>query len=324
MKLGDLGERKIIDNLFREFNISAEKDDCALVENGDEYLLLSTDIIRESTHIPKGATASQIGRFLANLNLSDIAAMAGKPTGMLVSYLVRPDTDESFFREIVSGISGALKDQNADLLGGDTKEGSELVISGTVLGHQKKELVRQRKHIAKGQIIGVTNNLGKSASGYVFYKSKYKKSLGIELMMNITPRIREAQIISEHGGKFMMDLSDGLFSSIHQMKSDYGTGFKIVEDELPADSHVKKASEISGRNATEIICQFGGDYELLFSIDNNNYKDFMDSMESEKVRVAFIGEAWEGNNIIYDGKRWSPIRETGYEHFSAKPHLGYA
>ncbi len=319
LRLKDIGERGIIKNIFSSFNISQEKDDCATLDMGDETLLLSTDILRESTHFPKGAKPRQMGKFAANINLSDIAAMAGQPIGMLVSYLLRPDMEETKFREIVGGINDALKLFDAEILGGDTKEGNETVISGTVLGKQEKSLVRRRSDIKNGQILGVTNNLGRAASGYLYQKFGYQKSRAIDMILDVTPRIREAQAISRHGGKFMMDLSDGLFSSIWQMKDDYGVGFRIVEDELPADRNVKKASELSGISETDIMAGFGGEYELLFTVDNDEYKSFADAMESENIQVNFIGDVWDGKNIIYNGKNWSDITNRGYEHFSRKP-----
>lgn len=322
MKLKDIGERKIIDNIFSSFNVKQEKDDCALIDVGDEYFMLSTDVIREGSHVPEGAKPRQIGKFAANVNLSDIAAMAGEPVGLLMSYLVNPEMEEDYFRELVGGVSEALKKQDTEMLGGDTKEGNELVLSGTAVGRQKKSLTRKRSQIKKGQVLGVTNKLGKAASGYVFYRSGYQKSRGVDLMLDITPRIKEAQIISEHGGKFMMDLSDGIYSSISQMQADYGVSFRLVEDELPKDRNVKKASDISGASETDIMCAFGGDYEILFTIDNEDYKDFASAMEAENIQVSFIGDVWDGDNIMNNGSHWSNITNRGYEHFSSRPKLG--
>lgn len=319
MKLSELGERNIIDEIFSALSTSQEKDDCAVIKNGRDFLLLSTDIIRESTHIPAGSDPELIGRFVANINLSDIAAMAGIPTGMLVSYLISPDADDTYLRKISESIDGELRKHGAEILGGDTKEGNELVISGAIIGHQSGKLIRRRSDIRKRQIIGVTNTLGRSAAGYVFYRTGYRKDLGIRMMLDVHARIREAQIMSEHGAKFMMDLSDGLFASMSQMKHDYGIGFKVVEDEIKLDRNVKKAAEISGKGSTEIGCSFGGDYELFFSIDNSSYRDFMAAMESEKISVSFLGEAWEGDNIMFNGKEWSRIADHGYEHFKRKP-----
>lgn len=319
LKLNQLGERNIIDEIFSALSISQEKDDCAVLRNGRDFLLLSTDIIRQSTHIPEGADPSLIGSFVANINLSDIAAMAGIPRGMLVSYLINPDSDDAYLRKIAESIDKELKKHGAEVLGGDTKEGDELVISGAIIGSQTGKLLRRRSDIRKHHIIGITNSLGRSAAGYIFNRSGYRKDLGTRMMLDVHARVREAQIMSEHGAKFMMDLSDGLFASMFQMKHDYGIGFKIVEDEIKFDRNVRKAAEISGLSSTEIACSFGGDYELFFSIENSSYRDFISAMESEKISVSFIGEAWNGDNIIFNGKEWSSVRNRGYEHFLGKP-----
>ncbi len=319
MRLRDIGERHIIDDIYRDFHIKQPKDDCAMIDAGKDFILVSTDIIRESTHIPRGARPEQIGSFVANINLSDIAAMAGIPTGMVISYLVNPESDESFLINIVRGVEKTLRGVGAEILGGDTKEGDELVISGTVIGRQNKSLVRKRGDLKPGHIIGITNDLGRCASGYIFYKNSYRTDLALNLILGVKARIREAQILSEHGAKFMTDLSDGLFSSIAQMKNDYGIGFRIVENELPSSNYVKKASDLSGVSRTDLMCSYGGDYELLFSIENKDFKDFYAAMENEKINVHFIGDAWDGDNIINNDEEWHLITEFGYEHFQPKP-----
>ncbi|MGC8609264.1 MAG: AIR synthase-related protein, partial [Thermoplasmata archaeon] len=172
------------------------------------------------------------------------------------------------------------------------------------------------------QMVGFTNSLGRAASGYIFYKSGYRSKMGIEMMLGVRPRIREAQIMSEYGAKFMMDLSDGLFASLSQMKHDYGTGFRIIRDEIKYDRNVQKASEISEADIYEIAAGYGGDYEILFSIDEKDYKNFEAAMETEHINVNFIGETWKGDNIIFDGESWSKIEEKGYEHFRPSPRIG--
>ncbi|HKJ96185.1 MAG TPA: AIR synthase related protein, partial [Thermoplasmataceae archaeon] len=97
MKLKDIGERRIIDRLMSMHSKQVPKDDCALIEDGEDYLLLSTDVITPLTHAPKGASPEQIGSFFANINLSDIAGMAGEPIGFMSAYSASPDTDIEFF-----------------------------------------------------------------------------------------------------------------------------------------------------------------------------------------------------------------------------------
>lgn len=322
MKLSELGERSIIREINSRFMKGQNLNDCALIDNGEDYLMISTDLASTYTNIPEGARPELIGEFAASINLSDIAAMAGIPIGMEVSLAVSPDTEENYLFEIMGGISRKLREFDSELLGGDTKEGPGIAITGTVLGRQKKNKLLLRSNLKKGQVLCVTGKLGKAASGYIYYKSGYNISKGIEYLLNVNPRIREAQIIAEHGGRFMTDLSDGLFSALHQIKENQGIGVKLVEDEIPVHRTVNKASEISGAKPVEIASGFGGDYELLFTIDNSKYSKFRDSMKSEGIQVSYIGETWEGDNIIFNGENWSPISSRGYEHFRKLPELG--
>lgn len=315
IRLKDLGEREIIERLRKKFKFTSPKDDCALVDDGDNYLMLSTDSINFKTHIPKGTRPELAGSYFVKSNISDIAAMAGIPLTFLSAYSLNPNTDYEFLERFESGMVRALKEYDCEFSGGDLKEGEGLTMTGIVLGRQKKTLTRKRSDITADQVIGVTNSLGKSAAGYIFYKHNYRKQAAIKLMLDIKARTREAQIISEHGGRFMMDLSDGLASSMRQMKNDYGIGFRIVQEEVPLSAEVAKASELSGKSEIDLALGFGGDFELFFSIDNTSYRDFRSAMESEKIGVSFIGDAWKGDNIIYDGSSWKDIGLHGYEHF---------
>lgn len=322
MKLGELGERAIINRLMSVHHRQSPKDDCSLIEDGEDYFMVSTDVVTPDTHFPKGSKPEQMGSFFASINLSDVAGMAGKPLGFMSAYAAPPETDIEFLESFESGVNKVLKNHDVEHLGGDMKEGATLTMTGIALGKQTKKLTRKRSDIGGDQLLGVTNSLGKAASGYVFYKTGYRKDLGISLMMDVQARLKEAEAISQNGARFMMDLSDGIFSSVHQMKQDYGLGFKLVEDSVTPNRYVEKAAEISGASIRELTFSFGGDYELLFTIDNGDYGDFMEKMESLGIGVSIIGQVWDGENIIFDGERWESINDYGYEHFSGKPKLG--
>ncbi|MHB8358087.1 MAG: thiamine-phosphate kinase [Thermoplasmataceae archaeon] len=322
MRLNDIGEREIIDRIFSSSAIKQKKDDCAVIKFRNENILISTDSVSIPSHFFPEVQPATMGSFLAAINLSDIAAMAGRPESFLLSLQIPGDYQYSFLEDFIRGLTKTLRAYGTRLDGGDTKEGSYFEATGFVMGFQKPSGTLSRSRIRKNQVLCTTNKMGKSASGYVFYRSSYRKELGLKLMYDVKPRIKEASVIAEYGGKFMMDLSDGLYSSISQMKKDYGMGFRIVEDELPMDPHVSKAANLSGATRTDIMCKFGGDYELLFTIDNSGYRDFRDAMESNKIHVSYIGDTWAGENMMFDGDSWNIIDQPGYEHFSPKPKLG--
>ncbi len=315
MKLKDIGERSII----RKLALDNKNDDCYIMEFNNNYILVSTDIITGKTHIPEGASPELAGKFFAAINLSDIAAMAGIPEGFLVSLSISPEYDIEYLEKFYSGIRKELKKFNAKIIGGDTKEGDGFTASGTIIGKQEYDLIRKRSYIGEGQYLMVTGLHGSSGSGYIFYKYNHNKPYGIKKMLDIEPKINEAIIISRAGARFMMDLSDGIYASVYQMKNDYNIGFKIYNDKIKIDNDVYKASEISGFSVDDISLSFGGDYELMFTINKNSYDSFMKVMDENKINAYCIGETHKGDNMLYSNSSWDVIKKQGFEHFHTYP-----
>jgi thiamine-monophosphate kinase len=319
LKLKDLGERKIIQTLEDGSKNLDNRDDCAIIGFGNYYALLSTDLITRETHLPEGAEPFLAGKFFAAINLSDIAAMAGIPSGFLISLSVSPEYDISYLEEFYRGVRHELDKFNVSIIGGDTKEGSDFTAAGTIIGKQVPELIRRRSEIKPGQFLMVTNSLGSSAAGYIYYMYGINRELGIRKMLDVEPRINEAIKISASGAKFMMDLSDGVYASIHQISTDFGVGFKLYGDKIPFDRDVEKAASISNFSVSDIALSFGGDYELMFTVEKNSLEEFMAAMSHENIEVHCIGETYNGDNVIYDGRAWVPVINKGYEHFNSMP-----
>src|SRR2546427_5265403 len=125
MKLEDLGERALIDLLKKIFDRGQPLgigDDCALVDWGDHYLLVTTDVLTQRMHVPPSATAYQIGWFLVSINLSDIAAMGGYPLGFVGALALPRTLDVNFLRDLAKGMDECAKEFDIAVLGGDTKE----------------------------------------------------------------------------------------------------------------------------------------------------------------------------------------------------------
>ncbi len=314
MKLSQIGEREIIRRLTSESGVG-ELEDCAVLNFGDEQLLLSTDSVSYENNIPRGADPEMVGKFLASINLSDIAAMGGIPIGMLISLFLPPDTEFEFLEKVYRGINMRLREFNCKILGGDTKESSTFSIAGTIVGKSGSGGAVRQGGIASGQVIGVTGSLGRAAAGKIFYENGYRKSHGIRLMLDFMPRIREALALARNGAKFMTDLSDGLYSSLWKIKDSTGFGARIVAEDIPIHTSMEKAGEISSIDIIETACNYGGDYEIMFTIENREYGDFRKNMAEEKIPVFFIGEVYGGDIIAYRDNEWKKVTGRGYEHF---------
>ena len=315
MKISDLGERKLIARTYENMNILQEKDDCVYISRGRNYELVTVDSINEKTHIPKGASPENIGKFFGAVNLSDIAAMGGIPQYFLAAFNIPSSIELSFIDNFERGLSSILKQYDVEYLGGDTKENNTVSFSGVCIGTVSKDAILKRSNIRKGQILCVTHELGQKIAAFIAYSNGIRVQENAENMLRITPRVKEATIIAKLGGRFMMDLSDGLGSALSQMKADYGIGFRIVKDQLPIHDALFRISKIVGVDPFQAIFRYGGDYELLFSIDNDNSEETALKLREKGIEFSMIGDVWENENIIFDGERWNPITDFGYEHF---------
>ncbi|HEV8594804.1 MAG TPA: thiamine-phosphate kinase, partial [Thermoplasmata archaeon] len=168
MRLDEIGERGAIEILKRIFDRGHEVgigDDCALVDWGDQYLLVTTDVISQRAHLPPSATPAQIGWFLVAINLSDIAAMGGYPIGFVAALGLPRAVDVTWLRSLAQGMDECTKEHGIAVLGGDTKEADQIMLAGTAFGRIRKERVLLRRGGRPGDAVVVTGDLGRSGWG---------------------------------------------------------------------------------------------------------------------------------------------------------------
>jgi|YNPNPStandDraft_1061719.scaffolds.fasta_scaffold10310_6 thiamine-monophosphate kinase len=327
MRLSDIGERravKIILNLIsggRGGDIGLG-DDCAALDLGDDYLLVTTDMITEKTHIPRGMTPFQIGWFIVAVNLSDIAAKGGRPLGVLLSLGLPRVKTSSFLRSLIRGADTCATSFNTSIIGGDTKENPELTISGSAVGLVSKDEYMPRRGAKPGDLLAVTGTLGRAAAGYIAVKHRVRNKGLIKGLYEPVPRLKEGQVLA--GLKIVsscMDISDGLSSSLYQLRDLNNVGFDLNLDNIPIASELltmkKKQSRI---NVVDYALHFGGDYELLVTLPSDKYSLAEQALNSIGGSLRVIGRVTKGKRIMIHTSKYSRILEDkGYEHF--KKHM---
>lgn len=309
-----LSERDLIDLIYSRGFVKQPKDDCSWLERKDEYIFITTDSITLKTHIPDVCNPYEAGKFFGAINLSDIAAMGAKPESFMGSYVIGRNLDTYYIEEFINGLHLILDKFSTDYIGGDTKSGDTSTFTGICIGNRKRDRVTFRSNIKKGQVLCVTNQLGSKGAAYVLYSMGIDRVKNGKNIIDIIPRVSEGVKIADSGAKFMMDLSDGLFGAVYQMKRDYGLGFRIIKDQIPISPEVGKAKKLTGKDEMEII-NYGGDYELLFTIEQEDYSGFAEKMEDENIKISYIGDIWDGDNMLFDGESWNKINFKGWEHF---------
>ena len=317
MNLKELGERKIIEIFARNFKACENEvvgigDDAAVFEiDSDNYLVASTDVIIQSTHIPREMTPGQIGKYAVNVNLSDIASMGAKPLGLLLSFALPGTLDESFVEELSNGVNSACHAHGTCVLGGDTKKHSEIVISGTALGRVNKGLVLTRAGAKAGDVIGVTGKIGSAAAGFYCLINNIDDSNDfIKAALEPTARVKEGEILSKYASA-CIDVSDGLAWSLHEIARASKKGFRVSSEKIPFDSGIERIAEVSGVATDEIIFHKGGDFELLFTAQEERFGKI-----EKEIDVTAIGEVIAEGAILSKDGRESELDSRGYDSFS--------
>ncbi len=313
-KLADFGERKLIDRIRRLYRYSWPEDDCFYIPNGKKYLLIKTDSISESSHMPKRAEPEKIGYFFAATNLSDIAAMGGIPRYFMSALTFPRSTQLRYLEGIERGISRCLSNYGARMAGGDLKEGKEINLSGIAIGEVESGRILRRTGMECGDLLCVTGSLGKNAAGYYLWKNN-RSAKGAGMLLDVEPRIREGRFISENGASAAMDLSDGVYSAIHQLRRLNGVGFDIQLSNIPIHAAAQKVSKSLGIPIEELALNFGGDYELIFTVPKSRFKGMYAAAKRKGMQISSIGVVTNGKNRLIKNGRPVAVMESGYEHF---------
>jgi thiamine-monophosphate kinase len=321
-KLSDLGERKAIQIISSILSPGDSPvglgDDCAVIDLGKDYLLVTTDMLFEKTHIPPGMSAYQIGWFLCAINLSDIAAKGGIPLGLVVSLGLPKKTSESFLRELTKGLDACATTYGTTIVGGDTKETQEITLSGTAFGRVNKDEFMPRKGAKPGDVVAVTGSLGKAGAGYYALQHKITDKKITQSLFEPIPRLKEGRVLARsHCVGSCMDLSDGLSTSLYQLQEINGVGFEIDRQIIPVASELMTLKKkIKTLDAEKIALHFGGDYELLVTIPQDVFEKTQKIVKKQGVCLHPIGTVTRTKKIILrNGEKQVVLENKGYEHF---------
>lgn len=324
-RLADIGERaaiRHIESILRKGkNTLGIGDDCAAIDLGNSYFLVTTDMMSQNTHIPPQMTPYQMGWFLVAINLSDLAAKGGTPLGVVCSFGLPKETSETFLRQLTKGANACAVSFGTAIVGGDTKETTEITLCGTAFGTVQKDELMPRVGMRPGDVVAVTGTLGKAGAGYhALQRNKKEKKLS-KAFLEPQPRLKEGRLLAQqHAVTASMDLSDGLSSSLYQLQELNSVGFEIQQEALPvAEGLVRLAAKNHTIHPLSIALHFGGDYELLVTIPTHKFQQTKKRLHNKGIQLTAIGTVTKRKNIILcDKQEKKPLQNKGYEHF--KPH----
>ena len=314
--LKDLGEFGLIARIREQFTapegVTGIGDDCAVLpQRDDRDTLVSTDMLVEGTHFLRDdITPYQLGWKSAAVNLSDIAAMGGKPTGTFLSLALPAGLESAWAEDFLRGYAELSERFGTPLLGGDTTASPDRIcINVTVLGECPSGCARTRSSARPGDLVCVTGTLGDSAAGLKAILAGVERDADVQALIDrhylplprVTEGLRLAAIAGVHA---MMDISDGIGSDLRHILEASGVGAEIDIRKLPLSPALRRVCARPGWDAAELAVCGGEDYELLFT---------MDPEASPDVPHTVIGRITEGSRLVWSG---TDRDFRGFVHFS--------
>jgi thiamine-monophosphate kinase len=321
-RLADLGERAAIRRiaaiLTKGTNSMGIGDDCAAIDLGKDYLLVTTDMMNQRTHIPAQMTPYQMGWFLVAINLSDIAAKGGTPLGLVLSFGFPKKTSELFLKKLIKGADACAVTFGTTIVGGDTKESQEIMLCGTAFGTVKKNEFMPRTGARPGDVVAVTGTLGKAGAGYYALKRRRSEKKLVKALLEPVPKLKEGRLLAkQHYVTSSMDVSDGLSTSLYQLHEINNVGFEINKNALPLASELSLFGEKNHDiDPYSLAMHFGGDYELLVTISAEAIGKAQKTLRRHSADLTVIGTVTKNKYVVlFDGKNKRIFENKGYEHF---------
>ena len=319
-RLSDIGERGAIEILARIYDRGQPiglGHDCGVVEWGDDYLVVTTDVVNQKTHIPAGATPAQIGWYATAVNLSDIAAAGARPLGFVAALSLPADMDVEFLRGLAQGMDACVREFDLAVLGGDTKESPVLSIAGTAFGRVRKDRILLRTGAKPGDVIVLTGEIGRSGhAAKLLEQPSAGRSEALDQLLRPYPRIAEGMFLSDSGAvTSCMDLSDGLGVSVAQLAAMTRLSYQIDFEALPLYRGLK---DLPPAVAKDLALYYGGDYELLATVSGDAIGGLLErwSGAGRGPKLTVVGKvASSGGNVLVTKAGKEPLQAKGWEHF---------
>ncbi|PSP39403.1 thiamine-phosphate kinase [Halobacteriales archaeon QH_7_65_31] len=273
--------------------LPAAGDDCAVVGS----TVVTTDMLHETTDFPPGTTRYTAGWRAVGASLSDVAAMGADATAAVAVYGA-PSFEEDELEAFLRGARAVCETVDARYVGGDLDGHKEFTVATTALGETDAPV--KRTGAAPGEAVCVTGKVGRSAGGFRLFEGDPERA---NRLFRFEPRVATGRAVAPHASA-MMDSSDGVARSLHQLAEASDCGFAVEYDRLPVHESVATVAD-DAADERELAVHFGEDFELVFTTAEPKR-----AREASPVPVSVIGEVTEAD-IEMDGE---PLADRGYTH----------
>lgn len=281
-------------------------DDAAILDLASgERLVVSTDTAVLDVHFRREwLSAEEIGFRSTMAALSDLAAMAARPVGVLLALTLPRDWSEQL-EPLARGVGEAARHCSVPIVGGDLTSGRELSLTITVLGGAARPLSRAAAR--DGDHVYVTGILGGPAAAVrAWYAGAQPSAWCRARFARPSARIREALWLAERGAHAMIDISDGLGSELRHLARASRARLRVDLDRVPRGPGVEWADAIRG----------GDELELLFTANEGlDAETFARTFGAPVTDIGEVRTAADGE-VVAERSGVRVDLALGHDHFS--------
>ncbi|HEY4336815.1 MAG TPA: thiamine-phosphate kinase [Puia sp.] len=339
-EISSLGEFGLIDHLTANIEIRNAStlvgvgDDAAVIDHFGRQTVITTDLLLEEVHFDLMYTPLRhLGYKSVVVNLSDIYAMNATPTQITLSIGISNRFSLEALDEFYEGVYAACETYGVDLIGGDTAASKKgFVISVTAIGEVAPDQFVKRSTAKKGDLLCCSGDLGAAYLGLILLereKKIYLESPNVKADLEnekyvigrlLKPEARKdiIEFLQQSGvvPTAMMDISDGLSSEILHICRQSGLGCVLYEDKVPIAEETRNAAYKFEIDPTACALSGGEDYELLFTIPQQDYDKLV--LNEQISVIGYMTEPEEGTKIITKGGNTFDITAQGWNAFAGK------
>ena len=313
-------EKKIIE-LFQSKlgNTSFVPEDVESFKIGKEKLVVKVDTFVESTDLPPQMKLKDAARKNIVSCVSDFATKGVKPIFGIVSLTIPRKFSRSNIENLAKGFQGAAREFGLKILGGDTNEGKELVMTFSLFGTTKK--IVSRSGAKTDHVIITSGSFGYTGAGLsILLKNKKSSKKFCAKAKNAVFKPECRLLFCLKNKKYLsssMDSSDGLSTTLNEMSSQSKKKFIITA--MPSENDILEFAASNKLNLNDLILNSGEEYEIVATTNKSNLPKLKNYAKKHRIKMHEIGYVTKGRGVFYkkNGKLVK-IKDKGWQHLQGQ------
>ena len=294
MKLHDLGERKLIDQVIRK-HCSVAGDDCALLDLPGSRLAITTDPVPEPAAFVIAGDPDLYwkGWLLVTINASDLAAAGAAPLGFVAAIEAPPEASVKELDRLLQGIADACAAEKIRYVGGNLKEARSFSATGTAVGSIPSGGGLARSGARVGDLIFSIGRGGEFWKDALFVRAGLGVDKRVSRLFRPVSQLRVLAKLARSGHiRAAIDNSDGLLASLEQLAAASKAGIKIDLEKLTVSDWEQTGADDPAR-----LWLGWGDWNVLVAIDRGGSQAILDLAGDLGTNIVQIGEVVEKRGV---------------------------